>query len=176
VSGQRNTLSLTDLFTQEMPPSPVSKRRGYHALVPITRGMLLLREKPLIRLRADVGDLEGAIAAMAPADRKRFYQLDIAPDFKSYGPNLGTFRTNGFRAGCESQGSKERAYSGVFRLGSRFNHSCQPNVHQHWNGSYMEFRAVRYIATNEELCISYDIPRLLQAKPHRDLASKKMGD
>jgi hypothetical protein len=48
----------------------------------------------------------------------------------------------------------------IFRLGSRFNHSCWPNVCRVRNGSVMKFVVVRPVNKGDELCISYVPPRL----------------
>lgn len=52
---------------------------------------------------------------------------------------------------------------GVLAIGSRFNHSCTPNVHFAWSterGS-MAFHALRDVARGEELCICYDVDLLV---------------
>ena len=45
----------------------------------------------------------------------------------------------------------------LLRLGSKFNHSCQPNVGFEWDFTKRMalFRALRPIASGEELCVSY---------------------
>lgn len=48
----------------------------------------------------------------------------------------------------------------VFRMGSRFNHGCWPNLVRIRDGGRMRFVVVRPVAKGEELCISYVPPRL----------------
>jgi SET domain len=115
---------------------------------------LILRERPFLYL----GPNE-PIAPQDPQDPR--WQTWLA--LREQGTPLSEiFRTTSLRCGTSRRNNQEVEVSGVFLRAVRFNSSCRPNVHAHWNQThrYMEFRALRNIAINEELCVCYN-PRVL---------------
>jgi hypothetical protein len=52
----------------------------------------------------------------------------------------------------------------VFDVGSRFNHSCRPNVVRLRRGRKMHYIASRRVAKGDELCISYVPPRMAEKR------------
>ncbi|CAN6599585.1 potential protein lysine methyltransferase Set6p [Trichomonascus vanleenenianus] len=58
--------------------------------------------------------------------------------------------------------------SAIFAQGSFFNHSCEPNVLKERIGSAMHFTALRDIAPDEQLCISYGMFKQLDVTKRID--------
>ncbi|KAJ8607624.1 hypothetical protein CTAYLR_005775 [Chrysophaeum taylorii] len=111
---------------------------GAFATRPIPRGELVLREEPIVTGRS-VEEVEVAVGALGPTERKKFYSL--------LGKTaLEIFETNGYPCG-------ERA--GVMFELSRFNHSCRPNCGHHWEGGFQFLYAIRDVARGEELTTNY---------------------
>lgn len=71
----------------------------------------------------------------------------------------GIVKTNSLPCGGDDLNleSPPATEQGVFLIGSRFNSSCTPNVNVFWNfdSEDMEFRVMRDVTVDEELCIAY---------------------
>lgn len=123
---------------------------------------MIHQEKPFLYLCSN----EYPVPPQDPQARQWQTWLRLRPDVLSL-PEL--FRTTSLRCGTIRRGTRQVETSGVFLQAARFNSSCQPNVHAHWNQreGYMDFRALRNIAADEELCICYDPPTLLYSSAER---------
>ena len=68
------------------------------------------------------------------------------------------------------------AFGQVFLLGSRFNHSCIPNIHFAYNPNLGKetFHTVRYITAGEELTITY-IDCMNRTKGQRQVGLDERG-
>lgn len=86
--------------------------------------------------------------------RDQFYQLSTAPNHMSEPKALGIFLTNAMRTSTSGT-------SAVFKLVSRINHSCMPNVIHRWNEVHQELtlHAACDIEPGTELSIAYNIGR-----------------
>eukprot|EP00928_Gymnodinium_smaydae_P085053 TRINITY_DN6835_c0_g1_i1.p1 TRINITY_DN6835_c0_g1~~TRINITY_DN6835_c0_g1_i1.p1 ORF type:complete len:423 (+),score=97.61 TRINITY_DN6835_c0_g1_i1:96-1364(+) len=144
---------------------------GLVARAAIPRGKRLFAERPLLRMKgwdpaweeyASLDDLLAAeLALLSAGDRAAFWAL-TAEGSGEHGDSAAAsasasasaiWETNAIAA---SDADGEERYS-VFRLGSRFNHSCKPNVSTQWIESLglRVFHAARDIDIGEELCIWY---------------------
>lgn len=149
---------------------------GYRARVYIPRGTLLFQEAPIILLAQEIPDqdrderIEDAVRRLPPVQFQQFEQLQTANQFINHRPAAGKFLTNALR--CEVNNAH---LAGLFLMGSRFNSSCTPNVHQHWNGNFMQFRAMTDIQPNQELCICYNIRKLTLPRAERRVEIEGAG-
>jgi SET domain len=141
--------------------------KGYRAAAPIRKGTLVFQESPVILLPANLpqgqreATIEHALQHLPIETRMQFSELQISYRFSVYAPNVGRFMTNALP--CED----DMHSAGLFLLGARFNSSCTPNVHQTWNGTQMQFRAVANILPGQELFICYNIRDLLCPQSER---------
>ena len=149
---------------QDIPGAGV----GVVALRPAVRGERLLDEAPLLQSlgatqiearfpaapAAQEAYICAELAALAPAAQRAVWEL-VDADACTPRPGgggksaCGIFSSNAFETegGCR----------GLFRMASRFNHSCQPNVARMWSESagQMVFHAIRDITAGEELVHDY---------------------
>ena len=148
------------------------KGLGVVATAPIARGELLLEEAPLLLFQNQsfeviFGDLQDVLlddrafdlwesslretveSQCVDEDVARFWNLADTCSEPGSKTALGIARTNALGLDSDS--------AGLFLFLSRFNHSCQPNVHHSWqeDRGLQVLRASCSIAENEELCISY---------------------
>ncbi|GAA6006451.1 hypothetical protein JCM11491_004965 [Sporobolomyces phaffii] len=109
--------------------------------------------------------LKMAYSRLSDQDRERYDALYISAPNRMLPEELAIFRTNGFGFGAGNR------RSGLFFTGSRFNHSCRPNVHRHWDEQKRceWFIANRDVARGQELCISYQEIRASEQTRRRDL-------
>jgi hypothetical protein len=141
--------------------------KGYRAATFIGKGTLIFQESPLIRLSANLPQaqseaaIEQALQSLPAETRIQFSELQISYGFTVYAPNVGRFMTNALPC------NDVMPAAGLFLLGARFNSSCTPNVHQHWTGTHMQFRAVANILPGQELFICYNTGDLLRPQPER---------
>jgi SET and MYND domain-containing protein len=66
--------------------------------------------------------------------------------------------------------------SGLYVLGSVLDHSCDPNVYVISDGNCLEIRAMKNIATNDKLLISYIDTKMPKQKRQSELKSKYYFD
>jgi len=140
----------------------------------IAAGDCILREQPLLVVEgsydedADLGEaIEARLSRLSTEDQQMFWSWqDVHADGAADKTSVGILRTNGLPVATD--GDEDAA--GVFVLGSRFNHSCSPNVQHTWwetPGEDVRF-ALREIPQGQELCISYlGISDLLSPRSER---------
>ena len=157
-------LESTD-FLDNIPAMGIGLRAAHF----IPRGTLIFQERPVILIPTGGasedrdGLIKDAVNALPIQELQRFRQLQTAFRFKDYEPDLGRFHTNAMK--CEVENGSD--FAGLFFLGSRFNSSCIPNVHQHWDGTSMKFYAMTNIPHLEELCICYETRDLTLSQAQR---------
>ena len=148
------------------------KGLGVVATAPLARGELLLEEAPLLLFQNQsfeviFGDLQDVLiddrafdlwesslkeTVESQCDEESaalFWDLADTCSEPGFKTALGIARTNALGLDADS--------AGLFLFLSRFNHSCQPNVHHSWqeDRGTQVLRASCSIAEGEELCISY---------------------
>jgi len=149
--------------------------KGYRAATFIRKGALVFEESPAILLPANLPQaqrettIEHTLQLLPIGARMQFSELQISYRFSVYAPNVGRFMTNALP--CDD----DRHSAGLFLQGARFNSSCTPNVHQHWNGTHMQFRAVANILPGQELFICYNIRDLLCPQSERQAKIQRSG-
>ncbi|KXN82804.1 SET domain-containing protein 5 [Leucoagaricus sp. SymC.cos] len=110
--------------------------------------------------------LEHVVSRMSPERRAALLALCNSHTEDGSGKIMGIIRTNGFSISNIGDGPNmplghlyppERSYSGLSDLGSRFNHSCIPNVTISFKRSSFSFQfsASRDIKAGEECFVSY---------------------
>ena len=148
------------------------KGLGVVATAPLARGELLLEEAPLLVFQNQsfeviFGDLQDVLvddrtfdlwetsltetveSQCGPENAAKFWELADTCSAPGDKTALGIARTNALGLDADS--------AGLFLFLSRFNHSCEPNVHHSWqeDRGMKVLRASCSIAAHEELCISY---------------------
>ena len=148
------------------------KGLGVVATAPLARGELLLEEAPLLVFQHQsfeviFGDLQDVLfddrtfdlwetslketvnSQCGSENTAKFWELADTCSAPGVKTALGIARTNALGLDEDS--------AGLFLFLSRFNHSCEPNVHHSWqeDRGMKVLRASCSIAANEELCISY---------------------
>ncbi|QDS74542.1 hypothetical protein FKW77_007701 [Venturia effusa] len=132
------------------------KGLGVFARDDIRRGTLILSETPLFAFNSSDGTTDISLLsnfARLPSHRKEAYlklHANLPPDYpvedisKEDQQVLGIYSANAWAGG-------------VLDLGSRFNHSCVPNVHLSHNPRTFiyDFRTVRDVKAGEELTATY---------------------
>ncbi|KZO94140.1 SET domain-containing protein [Calocera viscosa TUFC12733] len=129
------------------------KHQGIIASEDISRGALVLAEAPLIiqpghRTNKSIAT---ALQSVSKEDQRAYLSLWSSKSKEdSDGVFKDIFDNNCFQLGEEPRG-------GIFLTGSRFNHSCSPNVHRHWHApsGKLRFYAIFDIKAGDELCIAY---------------------
>lgn len=135
------------------------------AAAPVAKGELVLEEAPALRFPwveefedfwqsgGDVpimleAQLRETIDELGQDERRGFWGLH---DHYASGSACGVFLTNALPVGEDSEAAA------LCLLGSRFNHSCVPNVNHTWQDDLevYAFRAMRDIEAGEELTICY---------------------
>ncbi|KAL0566472.1 hypothetical protein V5O48_015536 [Marasmius crinis-equi] len=102
-------------------------------------------------------ELESMFGRLMREDKEAYMALwNVHEDEEGMGPLVGRWTTNGFGLSELVDVTREK-YSGIFKVASRFKHSCCPNVGDTWNRLTFtkEFRATRNIKKGEELTVSY---------------------
>lgn len=139
--------------------SIAGKGKGIVAIQDITPGTLLLSEEPLITTECITSidfdlaeyELETELKKLPMDSQKALRVLhNNYPDDEKH-KLTGVMRSNGYPLGTDA------SVGGAFATISRINHSCVPNVVQHWN-VLMEKEivyAIRHITAGEEITTSY---------------------
>ncbi|KJY00810.1 hypothetical protein TI39_contig311g00019 [Zymoseptoria brevis] len=138
----------------EFRPAP-GKGMGAFATKAIRTGTVLFVEKPLFTIHSpddDLAELEiqRAYAKLSAADKKKF---DALRDPKTeagknpFGLKFYKFSANAFQSGDGS--------SSCHPIGSRFNHSCQPNAVSAIHGSGHAFKTLVEIKQDDEITFCY---------------------
>ncbi|GAA5968105.1 hypothetical protein JCM11641_003732 [Rhodosporidiobolus odoratus] len=142
------------------------KGEGVLATRTIQPGELVLAEEPLFK--AGIVSTEDSIArtvnSLSFTDREAL--LALSSGGRAGGKHTAIFSNNAFGLGDHA------SVAGLFLQGSKFNHSCRPNVSRVWDeGKGVElFIASAPIKEGEELCIYYTDP--LQSKTARQAELK----
>ncbi|GAA5997524.1 hypothetical protein JCM5350_002718 [Sporobolomyces pararoseus] len=133
------------------------KGMGVVAIRDLEAGTLVLREVPIVVWNEEDGTskLESLVSALSDRQRADYYSLYISPKAKKMEKALAVFRTNAMQLGPQS------SKGGIFVEGSRFNHSCRPNVQRHWEEEQgVEWFILSHdVKKGEELCIAYQETR-----------------
>lgn len=143
----------------EDPPFEIKELPGKGLGILATRnlkaGDLVLKETPIL-IADDADGPEGVLKAyhrLSPQERQRYDSLYISKRHMGKPRPLAICLTNAFGFGIVD-GIDE---CGVCEKGSRFNHSCRPNVHRYWDQEQkcMWFICTRDVKEGEELCTFY---------------------
>jgi hypothetical protein len=122
----------------------------------ITRGTLIMQERPLVILNDAVTPTQ-LLTQFIQVARTQYHQLRIRDHFREDHPMVARFKSNRLHVSNATNGLSY----GIFPTITGFSSSCVPNLHPHWNGEFMQLRAVQDIQAGTRLCISYDIGALL---------------
>ncbi|KAF9569532.1 hypothetical protein EC968_002576 [Mortierella alpina] len=129
---------------------------GMFATRDIKKGECILSEKPLVFATRDLRRTQLAIDAMTESDKESFFALhNIHSDVSTA---FGIVRTNGLPLGAQSTDCA------VYKILSRVNHGCAPNVHHTWNPKMKKeyLHAIQDIAAGSEILTSYLEPFLVR--------------
>lgn len=155
---------LDDLYITDIP----AKGKGIIALRYFQRGETVLAEVPLFTQNIVRGNTSvlAALAQCSVEQQVAFFRLHNCHG-RRYAQALGIFETNVLPCGSNDAHGHVAQRGGIFLTGARFNHSCVPNVNNHWDAArgQLVFRALRDIEAGEELCLSYG--RLLAKRSER---------
>ncbi|KAH7398528.1 hypothetical protein BKA66DRAFT_592555 [Pyrenochaeta sp. MPI-SDFR-AT-0127] len=139
------------------------KGRGLIARFNISKGTLILCEKPLITAHPmPLNDLERNLAAklkaLPKASQRQFLSLHNNRPGKFSFSN--TFKTNALPCGPDSP------IGGVYPTICLVNHSCIPNAHHSWDSKAKQetIYAIRPIKAGEEVTISYYCGRTSESR------------
>ena len=176
-----SSLTLTTLPLD--PPFHISQTTtgdGAVATRPIRTGQLLFVENEPLVIQPENASEQSILAALChlpPARSQAFFTLSTSLDRKT--PIRDIFQTNALPLGpcvpvCPSE--PDMAY-GVFTTLSRLNNSCTPNAAATWNDvtQRMSLHALRPIATNEEITISYGQPLFATRAERRSYLKRTRG-
>lgn len=136
------------------------KGMGVQAVADIERGELVLAEKPALTLSRwemmapDEDVLLDKVRQLEVQEQTDFWSLHDFKQRDGAKSARGIFDTNAIACG---ESTCRDTVNGMFLLGSRFNHSCRPNVNRVWKQSLgLElFHAAIDIPQGTELCIYY---------------------
>lgn len=127
---------------------------GVFALKDIPVGTLILSERPLVKLNDDgsrIDPLDTLVNALDPALKRAYRALH---GFRPLHRNTETLNrrimySNGFAI--------EKTTTAVFKVASRFNHSCVPNAEFAWDcdKGRMEYFTAFKLLEGEEITIDY---------------------
>ena len=132
------------------------KGKGVVSTRAIQAGELILAEAPAFTtgMRRTEPMIAAAVDKLSASDRLIFHSLALSDNKAALGSLLGRMETNGIEMASASGASQQ----GLFLLGSRFNHSCTPNVARTWDGGLGKERFVASVDIDKgvELEIYYD--------------------
>ncbi|KAF9935247.1 hypothetical protein BGZ67_003465 [Mortierella alpina] len=132
------------------------KGMGMFATRDIKRGECILSEKPLVFATRNFVRTQLAIDAMTEPDKTSFFALhNVHSDVPTA---FGIVRTNGLPLGAKA------VDCAVYKVMSRINHACAPNVHHTWNSKKKkeDLHAIQDIASGDEILTSYLEPFLVR--------------
>ena len=125
---------------------------GVFATHDVTPGERLLAERPLLSWRGKAHEpLAAAVAALAPAARRTFWALCQNAEHGVAKTAFGVWISNALPT------EDAPPTAAVFRVASRFNHSCSPNAHISWNARAQRItvHALRRLAAGDEVRVDY---------------------
>ncbi|KAF1823199.1 uncharacterized protein K489DRAFT_380603 [Dissoconium aciculare CBS 342.82] len=126
---------------------------GVFATQPIAAGVMILSEKPIVKVPPFSLDPNAKILQQLQArskdERNAFFAL--ANNYPDTTPVMGIVKTNAMPLGSGAQ------TGGLFLQCSRFNHSCTSNAAYSWNDDIKEERIFSLfdIADGEEITVTY---------------------
>ena len=127
---------------------------GVFALHAVQPGERVLAEVPLLQVEdaeEQKLEVEAAVETLKPAARRTYWALCQNVEHGRTKNAYGIWLSNALPT------QDEPAAAAVFRVASRFNHSCRPNAHISWNDRTRRItvHALRTIAPDEEVTIHY---------------------
>jgi hypothetical protein len=147
----------------------VQNGKGAFASRDIQRGDLILSEKPIFSIPADVPNpckyifIEAGVRDLSPVHLDSYLSLQNSHDKCSCYPSpfVGIFGTNAFTVANDD--------SGICLRASMFNHSCSPNARHSFNPNTGEVRiyALGTISRSDEIFVAYIGSRDLDGTPRR---------
>ncbi|GAA5947321.1 hypothetical protein JCM3765_001625 [Sporobolomyces pararoseus] len=133
------------------------KGMGLVASRDLEPGTLVLKEVPIVvwSLEDNPVKLERRVSALTHEQRAQYNALAVCTTAEEEERSLAIFKTNSMQLGAGQDNC------GVFLQGSRFNHSCTPNVQRHWDEEQgVEWFILSHqVKKGEELCITYQETR-----------------
>lgn len=147
----RNNMS-EDLYVINDIPG---RGKGMFATRNISRGTCIISEKPLLYAGRDRETVMRAVANLSMMEKMQFYALfNVYPE-SELPRDQGIVKTNALPLGSNS------IEGAVFRIISRINHSCAPNVTHAWNAKHKkeDIWAIQDIQEGDEIRTNY-IPML----------------
>ena len=135
----------------------------------IPPGALIHQEKPLFILLRGEYEIPSGVTAHSSWGEWLKLPLNGSLPPSSGDVLYDRFLATSLRCGVVLIGKQDVEISGAFVTATRFNHSCEPNVHAHWvpEEQQMYFRTLRQVKEGAELSICYDSGTLLFPKDTR---------
>ncbi|KAF9361826.1 hypothetical protein BGX34_006873 [Mortierella sp. NVP85] len=138
------------------------KGRGMFATQDIKRGTCVIAESPLVYVSQlnSLAENLAAVEALSKKNKKYFYALRNAHEDMGLPQEFGIIQTN-----CLPRGP-DALDSAVYRIISRINHSCVPNVTHTWNPRTKKetIYAIKDIPEGAEILTSYLLPFMTRAE------------
>ncbi|KAG0274581.1 hypothetical protein BGZ96_004191 [Linnemannia gamsii] len=133
----------------------LDKGRGMFATQDIKRGTCVISESPLVFVGSNILKNLQAINALSKKNKKSFFALSNIYTDDELPQEIGIIKTNALPLGKESNEA-----AAVYRVISRINHSCAPNVQHSWNSiTQMEYiYAIKDITAGSEILTTYVAP------------------
>ncbi|KAF9361827.1 hypothetical protein BGX34_006874 [Mortierella sp. NVP85] len=142
------------------------KGKSMFAARDIKRGELIIAESPLVYIpEHNEAESIRAVEALSKKNKKYFYALHSVYSEDEMSLIYGIVRTNAFPLGPDSPDSA------VYRVISRINHSCVPNVKHKWNPTTGKehVTAIKDIPEGSEILTAYQSPLKTRAERHHAL-------
>jgi len=144
-----------------------NRGRGMFAARDIKRGECIIAESPLLYARnnSSMTGNTAAVEALSKKNKKYFYALHNARADEGIPQDFGIIKTNALPLG---PGATDGA---VYRIISRINHSCAPNVTYSWNSRTKKeyVYAIKDIPEGNEILTSYLLPFMTRAERQEGL-------
>ena len=138
---------------------------GVFARRNIDRGECVISEPPILEFQRVRGedithhDISKRVRSLRAAEREAFWSLHQNVEHGAVKTAYGIWISNSFPTDATTDGTNSVAHSSaaVFRLYSRLNHACVPNVHGCWNARLgkQTVYTLRAIDAGEELTADY---------------------
>ncbi|CAO3568608.1 unnamed protein product [Mortierella alpina] len=130
-------MSSSDYIVRET----IDKGKGMFATRDIKRGTCVISESPLVFVGPNMLKNFQAVNALSKKNKKYFFALHNVYAEKELPKELGIIKTNALPLG------KDSVDGAVYRVISRINHSCAPNVMHSWNSSTQK----EYVYATEDI-------------------------
>ncbi|KAF9346707.1 hypothetical protein BGX26_001788, partial [Mortierella sp. AD094] len=141
------------------------KGKGMFATRDIKRGTCVISEKPLVCVGPSLPKTLPTVASMSKKNIKSFLALRNIYSQEEMTEVAGIIKTNALPLGENSENG------GVYRVISRINHSCAPNVRHNWNPRTEKeyIRAMEDIPAGSEILTDYILPLLTREERQKML-------